>query len=295
MMRLNKYLAHCGVGSRRKVEELIVGGAVEVNGQPVEGLGSSVDETSDVVKVNGRKVTLPDRFQYFIINKPVGYVVTRKVSANYRRAYDLLPEETHRSVDAVGRLDRDSGGLLLFTNNGDLAHRLAHPRYGCKKLYELEVRGEIGGNDVQHLLNGVKLGDGKAKAESVEVHHVEKNGNSWIGIEMSEGRKHIVRRMCATIGHPVVKLTRTRMGPLELGTLNPGKARHLTPGEIKQIYENVDMTPPVEKDPRRRSRETPAAYKLRPSAKKAAKKSSKKASPRAAKPGRPPAKPRKKP
>jgi len=144
-MRLNKYLALCGLGSRRAVEQLILDGQVAIAGRPVSDLATQVGEGA-AVSIQGRPVHPVPRssFDYILLNKPRGYDVTRGGRHHHRRAWDLLPRETHPSVQSVGRLDRDSSGLLLFTNDGELAFRLTHPRYGCRKVYEVEVEGKVG-------------------------------------------------------------------------------------------------------------------------------------------------------
>lgn len=245
-MRINKYLSYCGFGSRRAVEALIASGEVKINGTVVDNLATQVIEERDAVTVGGKPARAPRAPQFILMNKPKGYVVSRSSQGNYRRAHDLLPDDAHRSLEPVGRLDRDSTGLLLFTNKGDIAYRLTHPRYGCLKVYEVEVTGEVSPETLDKLLKGVTLEDGPARAERVELHHAERNGESWLQIVMAEGRKHIVRRLCETVGHPVRTLNRISMGPLELGNLRRGKTRFLSHAEIRKLHEVLGLPIPAE-------------------------------------------------
>ena len=246
-MRINKFLSYCGFGSRRAVEALIQNGEVTLNGKIVRNLATQVVDGRDVVTVEGRNAYTPRAPQFIMMNKPRGYVVSRDAQGgNYRRAHDLLPDDAHRSLEPVGRLDRDSTGLLLFTNKGDVAYRLTHPKFGCLKVYEGEVEGEVGPDALERLGTGVYLDDGLAQAESVELHHAERNGESWIQIVMSEGRKHIVRRMCEAVGHPVRTLNRIAMGPLELNNLRRGKTRFLSHIEIRKLHEVLGLPIPKE-------------------------------------------------
>ncbi|MCE5229708.1 rRNA pseudouridine synthase [bacterium] len=239
-MRLNRYLAQAGFGSRRAVESLVAQGAVTINGQPADHPGRLVDEANDKVAVNGRAVKPPLAHAYILLNKPRGYDVTRGGRHHHRRAWDLLPPGTHTSVQSVGRLDRDSTGLLLFTNDGDLAFRLTHPRYGCLKIYEVEVDGRISPGVLEALRQGVELDDGPAKAVSAEIVGTG-GGHTLLRIVMAEGRNRIVRRMCDAVGHPVINLNRTAVGPLALEGLGRGKTRELTKSEVKLLRTTVGL------------------------------------------------------
>jgi pseudouridine synthase len=261
MLRLNKYLAQAGLGSRRAVEQLILAGVVRLNGQVVSNLSTLVNEQTDRVEVGGEEVRPARSFSYYLLNKPRGYDVTRGGRHHHRRAYDLLPEGVHPSVQSVGRLDRDSTGLLIFTNDGDLAFRLMHPRHGCQKIYEVEVEGEPDGMDLDRLRDGVMLEDGLAQAVNVERVPVSADSPVRLCITMQEGRKHIVRRMCEAIGHPVVTLNRTHVGPLQLGSLRRGGVRELTAAEVRLLRLSVDL--PVDSTQRSPSR---PARKPRPAA-----------------------------
>lgn len=253
-MRLNRYLAQAGFGSRRAVESLVAAGAVTINGKPADHPGRAVDEANDRVEVNGRPVKPPQTHVYIMLNKPRGYDVTRGGTHHHRRAWDLLPAGTHPSVQSVGRLDRDSTGLLIFTNDGDLAFRLTHPRYGCQKIYEVDVDGRISPGALEQLRRGVDLEDGPARPVAAEI--VGSGGGlTTLRIVMAEGRKRIVRRMCEAIGHPVVNLNRAAVGELTLAGLARGKTRPLAPAEISRLRISVGLKKPEKEiEPQRRKR-----------------------------------------
>jgi 23S rRNA pseudouridine2605 synthase len=238
-VRLNRYLAQCGLGSRRSAEELIKNGKVKINGKIVRELATQVGP-DDRVQVDGRDQRPAEQLVYLAMNKPRGYDVTRADRHSHRRIYDLLPKETHLSVKAVGRLDRDSTGLLLLTNDGVLAHRLTHPSFGCPKAYQAEVEGKVSGETLKMMTEGVQLDDGAARA--VEVVALERGTRtSMLRIVMHEGRKHIVRRLCATLGHPVLALERVGIGPLGVTGLGKGRVRPLTKGELIALRKSVGM------------------------------------------------------
>ncbi|HOE95814.1 MAG TPA: pseudouridine synthase [Candidatus Sumerlaeota bacterium] len=241
-MRLNRFLAAAGLGSRRAVEQMIRDGRVAVNGQTVTQLATQVDERRDRVELDGRPVRPAAQTLYLMLNKPRGYDVTRGGRHHHRRVYDLLPREVHPSVQAVGRLDRNSTGLLLFTNDGDLNFRLTHPRHGCHKHYEVLVEGVVDDETLEIFREGIRLEDGPAQA--VEVARLEPTGpeTTRLRIVMAEGRKHIVRRMCEAAGHPVLELDRTAVGPVRLGDLARGKVRPLTRREVAALKRSVGLT-----------------------------------------------------
>lgn len=240
-MRINKYLAQCGLGSRRSVEALIAEGKVLLNGQVVTDLATQIDEAQDQVEVGGKTVQPPRRHVYYILNKPKGYDVTRGGRHHHRRAWDLLPKGTHASVQSVGRLDRDSTGLLLFTNDGELAFRLSHPSHGCTKVYEVLVEGEISDETVRQLIEGVTLEDGPARALSARKLEAPEKDQGVLALTMGEGRKRIVRRMCEAVGHPVIDLHRTDIGPLNIGNLRKGMTRPLTKAEVRNLYKAAGL------------------------------------------------------
>jgi 23S rRNA pseudouridine2605 synthase len=232
MERLNKLLAHAGVGSRRHVEELITAGRVTVDGRPVRELGTKVDPEAQQITVDGQPVRL-ERTVYWVVNKPRGYLCTNDDPAGRPRAIDLVPHVEQR-VYTVGRLDEDSEGLLLLTNDGDLAHRLMHPRFGVEKTYLVQVAGRPSREDLRQLLQGVWLSDGHVQARRVKV--TKRQGDStWMQIVLSEGKNREIRRMLARLNHKVLRLRRIAIGPVRLDQLPKGKARKLSLGELTEL------------------------------------------------------------
>jgi 23S rRNA pseudouridine2605 synthase len=231
MDRLNKYLAHAGVGSRRHCEGLILAGRVSVDGRAVRELATRVGP-EQVVKVDGVAVRA-EKYVYWLVNKPRGYLCTNHDPSRRPLVIDLVPQINQR-VYTVGRLDEDSEGLLLLTNDGDLANHLAHPRYGVQKAYLVLVAGNPAPADLKKLLEGIYLAEGHVKARQVK--RLKKQGNStWLRIVLSEGKNREIRRMLAKLDHKVLRLKRIEIGPVELGNLTPGKSRPLTLHEIKSL------------------------------------------------------------
>ncbi|MBO8141570.1 MAG: rRNA pseudouridine synthase [Firmicutes bacterium] len=230
--RLQKFLARAGIGSRRACEQLISQGRVRVNGRLVTEQGLRVDPERDKVQVDGRVVKPSGRFQYIMLNKPAGYVTTVRDPQGRPTVMHLLPERPR--VFPVGRLDRDTEGLLLLTNDGELAYRLAHPRFQVEKRYRALVRGEVGPEAVRRLENGVVLDDGPTAPCRVRVIRREPE-RTLLELRLREGRKRQVRRMCEAVGHPVVALMRIAVGPVLLGRLPKGAWRPLTPEEIAAL------------------------------------------------------------
>jgi pseudouridine synthase len=226
-VRLNAYLARAGVASRRRADELIKAGRVRVNDSP--GQLNTFVSPGDRVEVDGKAVA-PQRLAYVLLHKPAGTVTTAHDPHGRRTVVDLvdLPER----VVPVGRLDADTTGALLLTNDGPLAHRLAHPRYGVEKVYEVEVEGEPGGDVLRLLEHGVELDDGRTAPASARL-----VAPSTIELTLHEGRKHQVKRMCAAVGHPVRRLHRARYAGLDLGDLDPGDWRELSPSEVAALRE----------------------------------------------------------
>lgn len=231
-LRLQAYLARAGVASRRGSEDLIREGRVRVNGEAAE-IGSKVDPARDIVEVDGR-IVRPNRTEWIALHKPKGYVTTRDDPSGRKTVYDLLPAEYHHLFH-VGRLDRDSSGLLLLTNDGPGANRLLHPRYGITKEYIADVEGEPDLQTIRKLTKGIRLEDGIAQAVSADVREEVKPGIFRVRLVMQEGRRREVRRMLEAIGHPVRRLFRRTFGPVEIGRLGPGKWRLLTPEEIQRL------------------------------------------------------------
>ncbi|MBI2805359.1 MAG: rRNA pseudouridine synthase [Planctomycetes bacterium] len=231
MDRLNKYLAHAGLGSRRHCETLIRAGRVSIDGDVVKDLATRVEPEQEV-RVDGEPVRA-EKFVYWLVNKPRGYLCTNHDPAGRPLALDLVPQITQR-VYTVGRLDEDSEGLLLLTNDGDLAHRLMHPRFGVEKTYLVLVAGTPSPEDLKKLLEGVWLSEGHVKARTVK--RLRKQGNStWLRIVLSEGKNREIRRMLAKLNHKVLRLRRIEIGPVELDNLPLRKSRQLTPRELKGL------------------------------------------------------------
>ena len=231
-IRLQAYLARAGVASRRGGEDLIRDGRVTVNGRPAE-LGSKVDPVSDVVRLDRRVLTLRST-SWVALHKPRGYVTTRDDPSGRRTVYDLLPAELHHLFH-VGRLDRESSGLLLLTNDGETANRLLHPRYGTTKEYQADVEGEPDEETLQRLVEGVELEDGSARAITAELRGRVDPDVYRLRIVLEEGRNREVRRMLEAVGHPVQRLFRRSFGPIGIGRLQPGRWRHLMAAEIASL------------------------------------------------------------
>lgn len=243
MERINKYLAHAGLGSRRHCEGLVRAGRVSVDGKPVRDLATKI-ETGQTVTVDGKSVN-PESFVYWAAHKPTGYLCTNRDPGGNPTALDLVPDVTER-VYTVGRLDDDSEGLLLLTNDGELANRLTHPRYGIEKTYHVQVAGLPTREDQRAILDGVWISDGHVKAKS--VHRLRIQGKSaWLEIVLAEGKNREIRRMLAKLDHKVVRLIRVGLGPLKLGKLKSGESRELTQREVNQLrraaFEQIDDIP----------------------------------------------------
>jgi 23S rRNA pseudouridine2605 synthase len=234
--RLQKVLAGAGVGSRRACEELIAQGRVTVDGRVAE-LGDKVDPKEAEIYVDGERVIADDTVVYLALNKPRGVVSTMADERGRAAIADYLGNVPQR-VFHVGRLDADSEGLLLLTNDGDLAHRLTHPSFGVAKTYLAEVPGPVPKGLRRRLLAGVELDDGPAQADDFRV--VDSvPGRVLVEVVLHEGRKHIVRRLLGEVGHPVSRLVRTAIGPVKLGDLKPGRTRRLTRPEIAALFRAV--------------------------------------------------------
>ena len=239
LVRLQKHLAEAGVASRRRCEQLIEDGCVLVNGRPVRVLGTKVDPDRDSVTVNGKPVVIQRKI-YIALNKPAGFLCTNRDTHGRKRAVDLLPRSLPR-LYTVGRLDKDTEGLLFLTNDGTFSLRLTHPRYKMSKIYWVEVEGEVKSAGVAHLLKGVR--------NEGELLHAEKifqvrtrNTTTELRLVLSEGRKRQIRRMMAAIGHPVKRLVRLAVGPVELGNLATSQWRHLT---HEEVYKLMQFSPAV--------------------------------------------------
>lgn len=237
-IRLQKVLSQAGIASRRAAEDLIARGKVKVNGESAR-LGQRVDPASDVIHVSGKRVITDVETVYYAVNKPRGIVSTmddeegRPSLAEFAKGID-------QRVFHVGRLDTDSEGLLLLTNDGELANRIMHPSHGLPKTYRAQVAGVLDKSTWRRLLAGIELEDGPAKADKLKIidEHAQQ---SLIEITIHEGRKHIVRRLMDEAGHRVSRLVRTEIGPVKLRNLKPGTLRRLTPDEIGELYREVGL------------------------------------------------------
>jgi pseudouridine synthase len=232
--RLSKILAEAGLASRRGSERLIADGRVTVNGQTVTTQGVTADPERDVVVVDGRPIPASEPKRYVLLNKPRGYLTTRSDPRGRPVVLDLVKHERAR-LFPVGRLDFDAEGLLLLTNDGALAQRLLHPRFGIERVYEAEVEGQVTAADLPRWERGVALPDGPAKPRRVRLLR-RASDTTWLSLAFAEGRYREVKRFCRALGHRVVRLRRVRFGPLQLGALAPGVARPLTREEITRLH-----------------------------------------------------------
>lgn len=232
--RLQKVLAAAGVASRRVSEQLIVAGRVTVNGEVVTELGSRVDALVDKVAVDGSAVQLDPDKRYVMLNKPTG-VVSTMADENGRRDLREYTAEYHERLFNVGRLDSDTSGLILLTNDGELAHVLAHPSFGVTKTYIATVEGIVYPHALRKLEAGVELEDGVIAADRARLIGEPSRGRSIVELTLHSGKNRIVRRMLDAVDHPVLELVRRQFGPLHLGTLGAGRSRDLTRAELGQL------------------------------------------------------------
>jgi 23S rRNA pseudouridine2605 synthase len=236
-IRLQKIMAGTGLASRRKAETMIAAGRVTVNGKVVTELGTKVDPERDHIKVDGKHLSHVQPFVYLMLNKPKHVMSTLDDPGGRPTVKDFIRGVSVR-VFPVGRLDFESEGLMLLTNNGELAQALLHPRYHVPKTYLIKVKRVLTDDEIRQLENGVNLEDGMTGP--AQVKKIKKaQQNSWLEVTIREGRKHQVRRMLESVGHPVIRLTRVKMGPLSLGRLEPGEFRFLTDREANALRESV--------------------------------------------------------
>lgn len=238
--RLQKILAQAGVASRRQAEQMILAGRVAVDGVVVKALGSQADPQRQVITVDNQPLPRAQGLEYWLAHKPRGVVCTSRDPQGRTRVADLLPPEIKARLYPVGRLDIDSEGLVLLTNDGELALRLTHPRYQVPKSYRVWVKGLPSRGAITRLRQGVPLEDGPSLPARVFL----KSGGqrtSKLSIVINEGRKREIRRMCEQVGHPVTRLVRVGLGPLRLGDMPPGACRRLSPGEIKGLRQAAGL------------------------------------------------------
>jgi pseudouridine synthase len=238
-VRLQRVLAAAGLGSRRACELLIEEGRVEVDGKKVVVQGMRVDPKKAVIKVDGLRIASAPDHVYLVLNKPKGVVSTMSDPEGRPSLQEYVGDREARLFH-VGRLDQDTEGLILLTNDGDLAHRLSHPSFGVEKTYLAEVTGPVARDVGKRLKQGVELEDGLVQVDSFRL--VSQVGSRvMVEVKLHEGRKHVVRRMLTEVGHPVTQLVRTDLGPISLGNLKPGKQRKLSQQEIGALYRAVGL------------------------------------------------------
>jgi 23S rRNA pseudouridine2605 synthase len=235
LIRLQKLLAQSGVASRRKCEELMLAGEVEVDGQVVTRLGTKVDPATAVVRVSGRRLPPVSAHVYLVLNKPRGVVSTMSDPEGRRTLSDFVADRSERLFH-VGRLDTDTDGLILLTNDGDFAQRLAHPSYEVEKTYVAEVAGRVDRGTVRALLDGVVLDDGPVEVRRARVISTTAD-RGIVELVVHEGRNRIVRRLLDQVGHPVQRLTRTAIGPVRIGALRTGSLRELSRDEVGSLLD----------------------------------------------------------
>ncbi len=238
-IRLQKVLAQAGIASRRASEQLIAEGRVEVNGHLVTEQGLRVDPEHDEIRVDGSRIPTARRHVYTVLNKPRGVVSTME---DQEGREDLSSYIDRRNVRLfhVGRLDTDTEGLLILTNDGEFAHRLAHPSYEVPKTYVAQVLGEVTPHTLKRMQKGINLDDGPVRPDKIKVMQTL-NDATLLQITLHEGRNRVVRRMMEAFGHPVQKLTRIAIGPVRLGRLQPGEMRDLTGDELGKLLDLVGM------------------------------------------------------
>lgn len=230
--RLQKVMARAGIASRRKAEELITAGRVDVNGEKVTELGTKVDPRKDLIRVDGKLIADPEEHAYYVLYKPAGVVTTLNDPEGRPTVAKLV--KVPERVYPVGRLDYDAEGALLLTNDGDLAHKLTHPKFGAKRTYLAKVRGRPNEKTLEKLREGIKLEDGLAKPLEVDIHeHAEKN--TWVRIVVDEGRPHLIKRLFLAVDHPVQRLYRPDYAGISVEGMDPGSYRELTASELKLL------------------------------------------------------------
>jgi 23S rRNA pseudouridine2605 synthase len=234
--RLQKVLASAGLGSRRQCEDLITTGRVEVDRKVVTQLGTRVDPAAQEIRVDGESLSIGRRV-YYAVNKPKGVVTTNRDPGRRPRVIDLVPNQDIR-LFAIGRLDLNSEGLILVTNDGELANRLTHPRYGVEKVYLAQVAGRPTPEVLDKLRRGVHLAEGVARVEAVRIESHQKE-STWLEITLREGMNREIRRLLARVGHKVLRLVRVSVGPVRLGKLPPGSVRPLAFEEIQALQSLV--------------------------------------------------------
>ena len=234
-MRINKYIALCGVASRRKAEELILAGRVTVNDEVMTELSYKVDEENDIVKVDDKLIKEENKLVYILLNKPEGYITTVKDQFDRPSVLDLVSDIKER-VYPIGRLDYETSGLLLLTNDGDLTYKLTHPKHEVDKTYMAIVKGVPNAQEIKNFEEGLYIEDYKTAPAKIKVVKINEEKNySICQIKIHEGKNRQVRKMCKAINHPVLRLRRSAMGKIKIGDCEIGKYRYLTEDEVKYL------------------------------------------------------------
>lgn len=233
-IRLQKYLADCGIASRRKSEELIKQGQVKVNGKTITELGTKVIPNKDIVEYNGKKIELKKEYVYILLNKPIGYVTTVKDQFNRDSVLDLV--KTNKRLVPVGRLDMYTSGALILTNDGDFVYKVTHPKHEIEKTYNATIRGNITKEEIEKLRNGVEIDDYKTKPAKVRILKKDEEKNlTRVEVIIHEGRNRQVRKMFETIGKNVIALHRSKIGNIEAKSLKIGEWRYLKSQEVNSL------------------------------------------------------------
>lgn len=238
-IRINKYLSMCGVSSRRNADELIKRGAISINGNVERNLGCTIDPSKDVVRARG-VIVKPEQNRYIVLNKPKLYITALGEGQDDKKTIQELISDISQRVYPVGRLDYDVDGLLVCTNDGELANRILHPSFELSKTYRAVVKGEVSKAKSLRMGEGIELEDGYAKPDSIKVLKSDKT-SSILEISFHEGRNHIVKRFFAEFMHPVKQLSRISVGPLKLGNLNRGQWRDLTDKELGSLKKALQL------------------------------------------------------
>lgn len=244
IIRLNRYLSMCGITSRRKADDFIKKGRVKINGFVVKELGYSVDTETDTIEISGR-VVRPEKKRYLLLNKPRLYLTSLGEGEEGKKTIEELIKDIPERIYPVGRLDYDTEGLLILTNDGELANGILHPSYGLAKVYLALVKGTVRAKTLERIITGTQLEDGPAIPDDVGILKYE-DKNTLIEIKFHEGRNHLVKRFLAEFNHPVLKLKRTRVGPIKLGKLTKGSWRDMTEEEIVALKKAINFN--IEKD-----------------------------------------------
>ncbi|MBZ4646830.1 MAG: rRNA synthase [Petroclostridium sp.] len=231
VMRLQKFIALSGFASRRKAEEIILEGRVKVNNQIIQTLGEKINIKTDIVEIDGKRIEISANHIYIMLNKPVGYVTTVSDQFNRPTVMDLIKNDIKMRLYPVGRLDYDTEGLLLLTNDGELTYKLTHPKHNIEKVYIATVKGIPAKDELQRFREGLYIDDYLTAPAKIEIIKIMK-GSCELKIVIHEGKNRQVRKMCEKIGHPVIKLKRIAIGNLHLGNLPLGKWRHLKDVEV---------------------------------------------------------------